>query len=119
MKTGLIGVLIVASFCLLGCKKAPVAPSTGGPLTEVNDPRGYDDSDSGLSDPAMTDEPISVGGDGPITAGSDSYTIRKGDTLWSIALRVYGNGQRWQDIAAMNGINNPARLPIGKTLVLP
>ena len=52
------------------------------------------------------------------TAGG-TYTIQKGDTLWSIATRVYGNGQRWQDIAAANPSVDPKRLIVGQQLVLP
>ena len=49
----------------------------------------------------------------------DSYTVQRGDTLWSIAVRHYGDGQRWVDIAEANGITDQARLPVGKKLVLP
>jgi 5'-nucleotidase / UDP-sugar diphosphatase len=51
--------------------------------------------------------------------GTSSYTVQRGDTLWSIANRVYRNGQRWKDIAAANSINDPTKLRVGQTLVLP
>lgn len=35
-------------------------------------------------------------------AGNMIYTVRAGDTLWSIALRIYGNGNRYTDIVAAN-----------------
>ena len=54
----------------------------------------------------------------PGTPGG-TYTIQKGDTLWSIATSVYGNGQRWQDIAAANPSVNPNRLIVGQQLTLP
>lgn len=54
----------------------------------------------------------------PGTPGG-TYTVRKGDTLWSIAVRVYGNGQRWQDIASANPSVNPKRLIVGQQLALP
>jgi len=55
----------------------------------------------------------------PQAAMSSSYTIQKGDTLWKIAEAQYGNGQRWQDIAAANPGINPKKLAVGQTLTLP
>ncbi|MAX26643.1 MAG: hypothetical protein CMJ19_19290 [Phycisphaeraceae bacterium] len=49
----------------------------------------------------------------------DVYQVRKGDTLWSIAMRYYGNGQRWLDIARSNGIHQADALHVGQTLKLP
>ncbi len=49
----------------------------------------------------------------------NSYTIKKGDTLWSIAQRHYGNGQKWQDIVAANPGLDPQKLPVGKAIILP
>jgi nucleoid-associated protein YgaU len=45
--------------------------------------------------------------------------VRRGDTLWSIAQRTYGDGKRWRDIAAANPGIEPTRLKVGQTLVLP
>jgi len=55
----------------------------------------------------------------PITAAATTYTVVKGDTLWSIARKVYGDGQRWQDIAAANGITDAKKLRVGQELILP
>lgn len=46
-----------------------------------------------------------------------TYTVRKGDTLYSIAQRELGNKGRWQEIAAMNGGNDS--LTPGATIKLP
>ena len=48
----------------------------------------------------------------------ETYTVRKGDTLWAIACRFYGDGTRWSVLAAKNGIGDPKKLPIGKVLRL-
>ena len=48
-----------------------------------------------------------------------SYTVQKGDSLWKIAERHYGNGQRWPDIVAANPGLVPEKLPVGKTIILP
>lgn len=53
-----------------------------------------------------------------LTTGA-THTIQKGDTLYSIARKHYGSGNRWQDIVAANPGLDPQKLPVGKTIVLP
>jgi 5'-nucleotidase len=50
---------------------------------------------------------------------SRTYTIRKGDTFWSIAQREYGNGQKWKDISAANPSVDPTKLAVGQQITLP
>lgn len=47
-----------------------------------------------------------------------SYTVKKGDTLWDIACRYYGDGTRWGELAERNGVADPRKLQIGKVLEL-
>lgn len=47
-----------------------------------------------------------------------SYTVRKGDTLWDVACRFYGDGTRWGELAERNGVADPRKLQIGKVLAL-
>jgi nucleoid-associated protein YgaU len=49
---------------------------------------------------------------------TDSYTVVKGDSLWKIALRAYGNGYKWMDIAKANKLHNPNRIHVGNVLLL-
>jgi len=35
------------------------------------------------------------------------YTVKTGDTLWAIAREYLGDGSRYKEIAALNGIANP------------
>ena len=51
--------------------------------------------------------------------GVITHTIVKGDTLWSLAVRYLGNGQKWPEIQKLNGGIDPLKLPIGKTLKIP
>lgn len=37
----------------------------------------------------------------------DSYTVQKGDHLWGISVRAYGDGYQWPRLAEMNSISNP------------
>lgn len=56
---------------------------------------------------------------GSITAQTGAHPVVAGDTLWSIAVRYYGNGNRWTDIAAANGITDPRLLFPGTILRIP
>ena len=47
-----------------------------------------------------------------------TYTVKKGDTLWDIACRFYGDGTKWGTIATKNGVADPRKLQIGKVLTL-
>lgn len=47
------------------------------------------------------------------------YTIRKGDTLRSIAASFYGEPEEWRRIARRNKIKDPRRLKVGRTIVIP
>jgi N-acetylmuramoyl-L-alanine amidase len=44
------------------------------------------------------------------------YTVQPGDTLWDIAL---AHGTSWQELAALNRINDPTTLQVGARLRLP
>ena len=55
------------------------------------------------------------------TRGFVSYTVKPGDTLYRIAQRVLGNGERWRELQAMNSGTVPAdgSLYVGMSLKLP
>lgn len=48
-----------------------------------------------------------------------TVTVKRGDTLFGIAQRVYGNGSKWPAIASANGIRNPKNVAVGKVLRIP
>lgn len=49
--------------------------------------------------------------------------VKSGDTLWAIAEKYLGDGRRWKEIARLNGIKDPRKLPTykqsGKDLKIP
>jgi len=51
--------------------------------------------------------------------GRTSTVVDEGDTLASISYRQYGDPNLWRAIAISNGIEDPARVPVGTRLLLP
>lgn len=106
--------VLAASVILTGCKKknADQLSSTQLDTLSIDDPVGGDMPPLDLIEP----EPIVAEFAPPV---SSTYVVQKGDTLWSIARRTYGDGQRWREIAQVNGISDPAKLRVGQTLAMP
>lgn len=48
-----------------------------------------------------------------------TYTVVSGDTLWHIAKRFLGNGNRYGEIVKLNNISNPNVIYVGQILKLP
>ena len=47
------------------------------------------------------------------------YTMKNGDTLWSVSIHFYGTGTKWRAIADANNITNVYKIPVGKVLRIP
>jgi hypothetical protein len=62
-----------------------------------------------LSAPAPAPAPVSV----------TTYTVVAGDTLWGIATKYYGDGARYPEIAAANGVANPNLIFPGQVFTIP
>lgn len=58
----------------------------------------------------MTETPNKIEG--------DTYTVVKGDHLWSIAVRAYGDGCKWVEIAKANNITHSNYIEVGQVLKL-
>lgn len=48
-----------------------------------------------------------------------TYAVVKNDNLWTIAVRAYGDGYKWVEIARENKLVNPNLIYPGSVLVLP
>ncbi len=57
----------------------------------------------------------------PTAAGAtpQTYTVKLGDSLWSIAQEVYGDGNSWRSIATANNLANPQYVHVGNEFKLP
>lgn len=53
------------------------------------------------------------------TKAASSYTVKKGDTLWGIARRTYGDGALAWKLASYNGIKNANLIYPGQKVTLP
>jgi lipoprotein NlpD len=84
---------VVAAALVAAC--ASHAPA---PVIERNVPAG----DMAVARPAV-----------PVPVGGELYTVKKGDTLYSIALE---HGQDYRDVATWNNLDNPNRIRIGQQL---
>jgi nucleoid-associated protein YgaU len=65
----------------------------------------------------LTVQSAQVQAQNPITGSS--YIVVKGDYLWSIAIRAYGDGYQWVKIAKANNLVNPDLIFSGNVLKLP
>lgn len=59
----------------------------------------------------------------PATGGTQvppsHYTVKEDDTLFSIALKFYGDRNQWKEIADINNIRDPRKLKVGTKIKLP
>jgi nucleoid-associated protein YgaU len=101
---------------------APVPPRDGGyaaaPVTPTAAPIYVEPAVT--QTPAVAPAPVAAApAGGAAAAPGGSYTVKKGDTLFSIAKNAYGNGNQWQRIAQANPGLSPTTLKAGKTIVIP
>jgi 5'-nucleotidase len=130
--TALLTLVAASALFIGGCKKdkAPAPAAATPPAEEIvpqaqpyvpaNPPMSYTEVTPApaapvAAEPAVTAAPAASGG--RITG--TSYTIQKGDTLYSIAQRRYGSGTQWKKIAAANPNVNPNKIIPGTKLKLP
>ncbi len=73
------------------------------------------------SSPAKTRAPQAAPrpGKAPATSSGNTYVVAKGDVLSRIAERQLGSSKRWREIVELNPGLDPAKLFVGKRLVMP
>lgn len=73
------------------------------------------------SKPRASVEPQRETNNSPAPAASQTYTVKKGDCLWTIAKHFYGNGAKYTVIYDANKsvVSNPNRIYPGQVLTIP
>ena len=117
----------VAAVSIVGCAKKTTTPSANANITEVAPPPPIH---NGIT-PA---QPITTAYSDPIAAPADditpvrgasasgsnkTYVVKKGDTLWAIAQKQYGDGKQYKKIVAANPNIKGDRVMAGQKIVLP
>lgn len=69
--------------------------------------------------PAVVELPNTGVKDTTDTIAGASYTVVKGDSLWEISVRAYGDGYKWVQVAEANKLTNPDIIYVGSVLSLP
>lgn len=67
--------------------------------------------------PSLTAAP--TGTVSSVSTEKRTYTVKTGDSLWSIAVANYQNGYKWSEIARANKLTNPDIIHPGNVLELP
>jgi 5'-nucleotidase len=117
--------MAIATGCATNKKSASTAPSNGlamnSAVTDITPPPA----------PAVAPTPIpvqttptpapseTVTPAPAATAGGTSYTVKRGDTLYSIARAHYGDGKQYKKILAANPGLSPTHMKVGQVLSLP
>ncbi|MEG1971969.1 MAG: LysM peptidoglycan-binding domain-containing protein [Oscillospiraceae bacterium] len=55
----------------------------------------------------------------PVKTEQRTYTVQKGDSFWRIAVKTLGNGNRYKEIAKLNGIDPSKTIHAGQVLKIP
>jgi len=113
-------VVVVLAFSVLGCaeKREEELPQIDPAELQATAPA-----------PAMTAETPMVEVEKPVPAvpavpaqpSGETYAMKRGDTLYSLAKRFYGDGKLWTRIADANKdkIRDVTGIPVGTVLAIP
>ncbi|QKT08538.1 LysM peptidoglycan-binding domain-containing protein [Gordonia sp. X0973] len=71
------------------------------------------------SSKTVTDAPVAQAASNEAPAPAKTYTVVEGDTLWAIAERFLGDGNKYPELASLNGIANPDLINVGQVIKLP
>lgn len=71
------------------------------------------------TDPAEPTETIVATNSDEEPIAAATYTVVKGDNLWKVAVRAYGDGYKWSEVAKENKLLDPNIIHPGNVLILP
>lgn len=67
----------------------------------------------------ISKEAVNTESESEVSISPNEYTVKEGDTLWSISEDKYKSGYNWVDIAKENNISNPGIIEKGLKLRIP
>lgn len=134
----LLGVVVAA--VMMGCESSPrkevarVPAGSTAPQYEPTEPIAPG-ADGALTEPVVIQEqviinetvdplavqpaPIELTAATPDVPETRIHTIKKGDTLWTIAKQYYGRGQDYPRILNANPGLVPEKMTVGRDIVIP
>ena len=75
-------------------------------------------TDEAMITPAQSEETTTSTSAQP-TAQPKEHMVQVGESLWSIAEKVYGSGNAYVELAKANGLANPDLIDVGQKIMLP
>jgi hypothetical protein len=94
----------------------PINPLSTSPWANSNAANNYAGGPQSFANFDSNYQPITASDPGSAPAG---YTVQDGDTLQTIAARLWGDGSMWWLIADANGLTGTETLQAGQTLQIP
>ena len=55
----------------------------------------------------------------PMPRPGKTYSVQLGDSLWSLAVKAYGDGFKWLEIAQANNLSQPDLIEVGQEIKIP
>jgi len=119
-KMGEADVLIVGKKITLPDVKAKIVTVTEGSnqeIAKVTEEPKQEIAKADNETEVKAEATSSVDSNNKITG--NSYTVVRGDNLWDIAVRAYGDGYQWTKIARSNNLSNPDIIHAGNQFTIP
>lgn len=111
------------SYLLTGFLLLALASTAFGQYGDYQTPEGYSmappENDFYIEAQPSVNADSSWVEEDSVSTGYQTYTVKKGDTLGSIARKFFGTTTKWKEIARANGISNAAKIKVGQTLEIP
>jgi 5'-nucleotidase / UDP-sugar diphosphatase len=109
---------------VVGCKENKKTSDlrTNGSVTDITAPAPTASAYQPAPQPVFTQpaaQPVMYDTTPMAANNGGNYTVRKGDTLYSIARQRYGDGKQWTRIASANPGVKPETLKVGQMIVIP
>lgn len=128
VRARLVLILFFASILLSSAAEAYSGPSFGeweevGPANNSSSAFGSPHFHSSHSNDSNVRSPVQIPDNlsevrSVASANQDMYIVQSGDTLPKIAMKVYGDPDKWQDLMVINNLENGNRIYVGQKLFI-